>query len=194
MKKHCLFCQEIVEMEQIGEYDRFKGCMCSHDSYYNLLSDDYSAIQDYPYDQKNKLFPYISAYIRERVDQGESVSLSLADVQELAVHNKAPSTVEEKETRLLLYLRGRVTGHGEPVNLYPLDRQYNLIASSNLQEFVYVIERLRDSERIDRIGNVLRLTSKGWREAEAMREQAESSKGGAAEGAETALREVGTDE
>ncbi|REK76110.1 hypothetical protein [Paenibacillus paeoniae] len=167
MKKHCLFCNELIDMKQDEEFDRFSGCMCAPNTYYHLSRDAYSYIQMFTYAKKRQLLPLVSAYIRERSENGERLLLTPGKLEEMMVDPDIPMTTEEKEKRLLQYMYARTNSAMEPVNLHPLSKSYNLTYSSNLQEFVYIMEKLREMELLVREGAVLKLTNQGWSEAAA---------------------------
>ncbi|MCU6712271.1 hypothetical protein M6D81_26570 [Paenibacillus sp. J5C_2022] len=164
-KKHCLFCNELVPMEKEADYVRFVGCFCSPGGSYHLHSNSYLTIQSFSYERKRGLFPIVSAYIREKTDVGNQVFLTLDDMNAIPNDSGIPASVEEKEARLLQFLYRNSEIPGEAVALHPLQQHYNLTYSLNLQEFVYIIERLRDQHRIVREGGTLRLTEQGWEEA-----------------------------
>lgn len=165
--KHCPFCNELVPTEPAGDYDRFIGCFCSPGGNYHLLSDSYSAIQSFSYVKKRALFPIVSAYIREKTGDKDRVFLTLDDMDIIPNYEGIPATMAEKEARLLQFLYKNSEAPGEAVVLHPLLQHYNLTYSLNLQEFVYIIEKLRDRQCIKREGGTLRLTETGWQEAAA---------------------------
>ncbi|MBD2869241.1 hypothetical protein IDH41_11695 [Paenibacillus sp. IB182493] len=167
VKKRCLFCDEIVPIESIGEYDRYIGCDCSPDGVYSLLRDSYEDIRALPYHKKHQLFPIMSGYIRELTDCGETVALSIDDLETVANSPRIPLTIEEKGSRLLQYLYRHSDGPGEPVVIQPLSHRFNLTYSPNLQELVYIIEKLREEQSIVRESVTFKLTDKGWSEAAA---------------------------
>ncbi|WP_424769228.1 hypothetical protein [Paenibacillus sp. sgz302251] len=166
-KKLCLFCNEIVPIKAEGEYDRFVGCHCSPDGYYSLLRGSYDLIQSLTYHRKRQIFPIVSAYIRELTDCDERVTLSIDDLDRIENSPTIPVTMEEKEGRLLQFLFRHSNGPGEPVAIHPLSHSFNLTYSPNLQELVYIIEKLRSEQSIIREVATLRLTDKGWSEAAA---------------------------
>ncbi|MNJ49519.1 hypothetical protein D3C77_447560 [compost metagenome] len=51
--------------------------------------------------------------------------------------------------------------------IHPLSSSYNLTYSPNLQELVYIMDKLRSEALLNREGTAFQLTEKGWREAEA---------------------------
>ncbi|MFF2886896.1 hypothetical protein [Paenibacillus sp. NPDC057967] len=167
MKKHCLFCNELIDMKQDEEFDRYSGCMCAPNTYYHLSKDAYSHIQAFSYAKKRQVLPIVSAYIRERAENGERLLLTPGKIEEMMVDPDIPMTTEEKEKRLLQYLYRRTEAAMEPVNLHPLSKSYNLTYSTNLQEFVYIMEKLRETELLVREGSILKLTDQGWSEAAA---------------------------
>jgi hypothetical protein len=161
-KKHCLFCNELVIARPAADYDRFIGCLCAPGQHYSLHTDSYAAIQAFSYARKRELFPIISAYIREQTDRGERVSLTLADMEQIVQMPDIPESIEDKQLRLLQFLHRHSEGPGTPVPLHPLSQHFNLTYSPNMQELVYIIEKLRSEELIGREGGTLSLTEGGW--------------------------------
>ncbi|WP_229106709.1 hypothetical protein [Paenibacillus sp. 1001270B_150601_E10] len=109
----------------------------------------------------------VSAYIRERNDCGEEVILSADDLDTIVNSPNIPVTIEDKSNRLLQHLYRHSEGLGEAVVIQPLSSNYNLTYSPNLQELVYIIEKLRSEQFIIREGMNFQLTEKGWSEAAA---------------------------
>lgn len=167
MKKHCLFCGEVVAIKSEGDYDRYIGCSCSPDGFYSLLRDSYGPISSFPHQKKRDMLHLVSAYIREMTDCGEKVTLSVNDLEDIANSPKIPVTIEDKGNRLLQYLYRHSEGPGEPVAIQPLSSRYNLTYSLNLQELVYIIDKLSNEQLLIREGMTFKLTEKGWREAAA---------------------------
>ncbi|WP_151734199.1 hypothetical protein [Paenibacillus tengchongensis] len=167
LKKHCLFCDDIVPMEQAGGYDRYMGCSCAPGGSYRLLSDSYEEVNALPYPQKREMFHIISAYIRERTDCGDKVALSAGDLPDIVKNQNIPVTIEDKGNRLLQYLYRHSEGPLEPVVIQPLSASYNLTYSANLQELVYIIDKLQGEQLLIREGMTFKLTEAGWREAAA---------------------------
>jgi hypothetical protein len=166
-KKRCLFCSEIVPIEEKGEYDRYLGCCCAPGSYYSLLRDSYLAINSLSYPIKNKRFPIISGYIREQLDCGKKVTLSIDDLETIEKAPHIPLTIEDKEGRLLQFLYRNSDVPGQSIIIQPLSQNFNLTYSPNLQELVYIVEKLREGQFIVREGINFKLTEKGWNEAAA---------------------------
>lgn len=166
-KKQCLFCDEIVPLETSGDYDIFVGCHCAPDTNYRLVKGSYEAINALSHQDKRQLFPIISAYIREQTDRGERVTLRTEDLELIGQSPEIPATLEEKGARFLQYLYRHSEAAGEPVIIQPLARNYNLTYSPNLQELVYIIDKLSGDELLVREGMSFRLTDKGWAEAAA---------------------------
>ncbi|OME88087.1 hypothetical protein BK120_01870 [Paenibacillus sp. FSL A5-0031] len=166
-KKRCLFCSEIVPIEQKGEYERYLGCNCAPGSYYSLLRDSYLAINSLSYPIKNKRFPIISGYIREQLDCGEKITLTIDDLETIEKAPHIPLSIEDKEARLLQYLYRHSDDPGQPIVIQPLSQNFNLTYSPNLQELVYIVEKLREAQLIVREGITFKLTEKGWNEAAA---------------------------
>jgi hypothetical protein len=107
----------------------------------------------------------ISAYIREVTDRDEAVVLSANDLDSIVNSPTIPVTIEDKGNRLLQYLYRHSDRAGEPVVIHPLSSNYNLTYSPNLQELVYIIDKLRNEQLIIREGTSFQLTEQGWREA-----------------------------
>lgn len=166
-KKQCLFCDEIVPLEVSGDYDIFVGCHCAPETSYRLLKGSYEAMNALTHQDKRLLFPIISAYIREQTDKGERISLRAEELESIAQSPEVPATLEEKGARFLQYLYRHSETAGEPVIIQPLARNYNLTYSPNLQELVYIIDKLSGEELLVREGMSFRLTEKGWTEAAA---------------------------
>ena len=163
-KKYCLFCDELVSIEVQGDYDRYAGCHCSPEGSYNLLRDSYEAINAFPHGKKHQMFPILSAYIREQTDREERVSLSMDDLEPLMNSPKIPVTIEEKGHRFLQYLYRHTQGAEEQV-VIPLTHNFNLTYSPNLQELVFIIDKLQSEQFLIREGMTFKLTDLGWREA-----------------------------
>lgn len=168
IKKYCLFCDEMVSITSEGDYDRFLGCNCSPDGFYNLLRDSYEPINSLAHPKKRDMFHVISAYIRELTDRGEKVSLSADDLESIVNSSKIPVTIEDKGNRLLQYLYRHSEAPGESVVIQPLSSSYNLTYSPNLQELVYIIDKLINEQFMIREGMTFKLTDKGWNEAAAI--------------------------
>ncbi|GGH20949.1 hypothetical protein [Paenibacillus segetis] len=162
IKKHCLFCDEIVSIEAHGDYDRFIGCSCSPGRYYNLLRDSYKPIHLLPHQKKREMLHVISAYIRELTDCDEKVTLSADDLESIVNSPDIPVTVEDKGNRLLQYLYRHSDAPGEPIVIQPLSRNHNLTYSPNLQELVYIIDKLSNERLLIREGITFKLTDEGW--------------------------------
>ncbi|MFD0588184.1 hypothetical protein ACFQZE_09245 [Paenibacillus sp. GCM10027627] len=162
MKKHCLFCNELVEMATEEDYNRFTECMCAPGAFYRLHRGAYTAVQSFSYAKKRQLLPLVSGYIREMTEGGARIDLTLEQVEAIASSPDIPMTTEEKEKRLLRYLFRNTEAPEEAVGFHPLSRNFNISYSANLQEFVYVMEKLRENELIVREGSVLKLTEMGW--------------------------------
>lgn len=168
MKRHCLFCDEIVPIKPEGDYDRYIGCSCSPGGFYSLLRDSYEPIHALPHQKKRDMLHIVSAYIRELTDCNEKVILSANDLESIVNSSKIPVTIEDKGNRLLQYLYRHSQSPGEAVVIHPLSSSYNLTYSPNLQELVYIIDKLRSEQLLNREGMAFQLTEKGWREAEAI--------------------------
>ncbi|WP_334074560.1 MULTISPECIES: hypothetical protein [Paenibacillus] len=167
MKKRCLFCDEIVPAISESDYDKYMGCSCSPGGFYNLRKGSYEAIQSFPHQKKRELFHLVSAYIREQTDGNKKVTLSVNDLDSIAKSPEIPVTIEDKGNRLLRYLYRHSKGPGETVVIQPLSSNYNLTYSPNLQELVYIIDKLRSEHLLIREGITFQLTEKGWNEAAA---------------------------
>lgn len=166
-KKHCAFCDQIVRITADGEYDQYIDCSCSPGGSYKLLRDSYEAILALSFQQKRDMLHLISGYIREKTDCGEKVSLAFSDLEDIVNAPDIPVTAEDKGNRLLQYLYRHCDGPGEPVVIHPLARSYNLTYSPNLQELVYLIDRLQSENLLIREGMNFTLTSMGWEQAAA---------------------------
>lgn len=166
-KKHCLFCDEIVPIAAEGDYDRYLGCSCSPGGYYNLLRDSYESINALPHPKKRDILHLISGYIRELTDCEEKVTLTFSDLETIANSPKIPVTIEDKGNRLLQYLYRHSGSAGDPVVIQPLSGSYNLTYSPNLQELVYIIDKLINEQLLIREGMTFKLTDTGWSEAAA---------------------------
>lgn len=166
-KKYCLFCDEMVFITPEGDYDKYIGCSCAPGGFYSLRSDSYEPINSLSHQKKRDMLHIISAYIREMTDCDEQVALSVNDLESIVNSSKIPVTIEDKGNRLLQYLYRHAEGAGEPVVIQPLSSNYNLTYSPNLQELVYIIDKLSNEELLIREGMSFKLTEKGWVEAAA---------------------------
>lgn len=166
-KKRCLFCSEFVPVEQKGEHVHFLGCHCAPNSFYGLKSDHYLTIHSLPYTVKNKRFSLISGYIREKTDCGEKVLLGMEEVEAIEDVATIPVTIEDKENRLLQFIYRNAEGPEDSILIQPLSNHFNLTYSPNLQELVYIIEKLKEAQLLIREGLSFKLTDKGWNTAAA---------------------------
>ncbi|MNO14918.1 hypothetical protein D3C76_45690 [compost metagenome] len=166
-KKHCLFCDEIVPITAEGDYDRYISCSCAPGGSYNLLRDSYESINSLPHPKKRDMLHLISGYIRELTDCEEKVTLTFNDMETIANSPKIPVTIEDKGNRFLQYLYRHSESAEEPVVIQPLSGSYNLTYSPNLQELVYIIDKLITEQLLIREGMTFKLTEKGWSEAAA---------------------------
>ena len=168
-KKHCLFCNELAALETDDDgYDTYIDCMCAPGAFYRLDTAVYAAMQALPYAKKRTLLPLVSASVREQFEEGDRAALTLDRILAIADSPGVPMTQEEKEKRLLRYLYRRADAPLEPVSLHPMSRHFNIVYAANLQEFVFIMEQLRESGRIIREGALLKLTEQGWSEAAAI--------------------------
>ncbi|MEF3311491.1 hypothetical protein PV433_21660 [Paenibacillus sp. GYB004] len=165
--KRCLFCDKIVPVKEKGEYSWFVGCSCAPDSQYSLRTDSYDPFAALSYQVKHQTFPIVSGYIRDMSECGETVALAIDDLEPICESPRVPASIEEKADLLLTYFHRRCSGPNEAVVIRQLPEQYNLTYSPNLQEFVHIIEKLREDRLIERAGSTIRLTDKGWQEAAA---------------------------
>ncbi len=163
--KRCLFCDQLVPVKQKGGDDWFISCNCSPGGTYGLEQSSYESYYALSYTIKRQLFPIISAYIRELTDCDEQVRLTYKDITMFEDSKIIPVTIEEKGNKLLRYLYRHCSGPGEAVVIHQLSYSYNLTYSMNLQELVYIIEKLKGEEYIERVGSTFWLTDKGWQEA-----------------------------
>lgn len=168
-KKLCLFCNEIVPTEPAGEYETYLGCCCSPGGSYKLLKESYGTIYSLPHAQKREMLHIVSAYIRERSENGSKskVTIQAGDLERIAKDPGIPVTLDDKGKRLLRYVYSHAGGPGEPVVIHPLSRSYNLTYSPNMQELVFIIDKLQSEELLVREGMTFKLTEKGWSEAAA---------------------------
>ncbi|GAA3412095.1 hypothetical protein ACFFNY_10510 [Paenibacillus hodogayensis] len=165
--KRCIFCDKIVPIKQKDETYTFLGCNCAPGESYKLRIDSYEPYASLPHQTKHQMFPIVSAYIRELVDCEEPVILSFEDLEAIRNSPRIPVTIEAKSEKLLLYFHRHVKGPNETVVIRQLGEHFNLTYSPNLQEFVHIIEKLRDERLLERTGTAFKLTENGWREADA---------------------------
>ncbi|MFB9325605.1 hypothetical protein ACFFSY_06675 [Paenibacillus aurantiacus] len=163
--KRCLFCEQIVPARQVGEELLFEGCYCAPGGQYRLKHDYYAVGQDAGFRAKSELFPLVSGYIRERTEYDEAVALSEETIASIRTSADVPGTIEEKALRLLRYLYRNAQGPDVPVFIHRLTERYNLTYSPNLQEFIYIIDCLKQDGLIERSGSSLKLTVEGWARA-----------------------------
>ncbi|MBB3111585.1 hypothetical protein FHS18_003653 [Paenibacillus phyllosphaerae] len=163
--KRCLFCEQFVPITRHGDELRFRNCYCAPEGYYRIRQDYYDNNQEAGYREKTELFPQLSGYIRERSEANEEVSLSDETVEKILNSQQIPVTIEEKANRLLRYLYSQTDAPGTPVLIHRLSVQFNLTYWPNLQEFVYIIEQLKEQGMIERTGSSFLLTGQGWQEA-----------------------------
>lgn len=163
--KRCFFCDKTVPTVITGNFIRFTGCCCAPDGSYRLRQDSCVPFAALPYQTKRQAFPLISAYIRDLSERGEQVALSFDDMDAIRQSPRIPVSIEDKAALLLNYLYRKAGGPNEPVVIRHLADNCNLTYSPSLQELVYIIEKLRDEQLIDRAGTVFKLTETGWREA-----------------------------
>ncbi|MFC3746858.1 hypothetical protein [Paenibacillus sp. GCM10012306] len=166
-KKQCLFCDQIVPLETSGDYDKFIDCHCAPGDSYRLLRGSYETVNALSHQDKRQLFPILSAYIREQIDRGNQVVLAAGELESIANSPDIPATIEEKGARFLQYLYRHSEAAGEAVVIQPLANSYNITYSPNLQELVYIIDKLAGEELLVREGMSFKLTDKGWAEAAA---------------------------
>ncbi|GGD63015.1 hypothetical protein [Paenibacillus nasutitermitis] len=166
--KRCLFCDGMVPIQINGENERFVGCSCAPGDSYSLQKESYDKFHALSYSVKRQMFPIISAYIRERSDCDETVMLSFDDLERIEHLPSIPVTIEQKGERLLQHLYRHSDAPGHPVVIHKLSDSYNLTYSLNLQELVYIIERLKEELMIERIGTMFKLTQEGWDKAAAL--------------------------
>jgi hypothetical protein len=160
--KRCLFCDKVVPVRPKGDHESFIGCCCAPDGSYSLRRDSYDYYGSLSYQIKRHMFPIISGYIRELTDNEETVALSADDLEAIQTSPRIPGSVEQKENKLLNYFHRHSSGPYEPVMIGQLADNRNLTYSPNIQEFVYIIEKLRDEKLIERIGTTFKLTDRGW--------------------------------
>ncbi|WP_217559124.1 hypothetical protein [Paenibacillus sp. GbtcB18] len=165
-KKRCLFCDQIVPIGREDGYDLYTGCYCSPDGSYGLHRDSYDPYSVLSYQTKHLMFPVISAYIRELTDCGETVRLTIDDLEAIRNSPRVPVTIEDKGIRLLQFFYRHSGGPDEAVVLQQLPKSYNLTYSPNLQELIYIIEKLKEERLLERMGSSFKLTAQGWKTAE----------------------------
>ncbi|BBH20761.1 hypothetical protein Back11_21060 [Paenibacillus baekrokdamisoli] len=163
--KRCLFCDQMVPVKEKGTDDWFISCNCSPGGSYGLQQASYDSYNALGYSIKRQLFPLVSAYIREKTDCDEQVRLTFNDFARFEQLSTSPMSVEEKGIKLLQYLFRHSSKPDEPVVIHQLSLSFNLTYSINLQELVYIIEKLKGEEYLERIGSTFWLTEKGWKEA-----------------------------
>ncbi|SFS62403.1 hypothetical protein [Paenibacillus sp. BC26] len=163
--KRCLFCDELVKVKRKGGNEWYIDCMCAPGGSYGLREDSYEPYRLLSYSEKRNSFPILSAYIREQTDCDEKVVLTYEDRETILQSPQIPITTEEKGNRLLRYLHRHTGGPGEAVVINQFSQSYNLTYSLNLQELVFITEKLKEEGYIERIGSTFKLTEKGWVEA-----------------------------
>ncbi|NBD23399.1 hypothetical protein [Paenibacillus glycinis] len=164
--KRCLFCDSLVQVRHKGGSEWYMNCLCSPSGAYGLKDDSYEPFRQLSYSDKRNMFPIISAYIREKSDCEEVVIVSFDERDAILLSPQVPLTTEEKGLRLLRYLHRHASGPDDPVVINQFSQSFNLTYSLNLQELVYIAEKLKEEGMIERIGSTFRLTDKGWLEAE----------------------------
>ncbi|MFD1954718.1 hypothetical protein ACFSL6_11240 [Paenibacillus thailandensis] len=165
--KRCVFCDRIVPVRTIGQYEQFIGCLCAPGGQYHLLAESYDWYYALDYTTKREMFPIISAYIRELTEMEETVELSAEDLDKIRHSSRLPQTIEEKGEKLLQHLYRQSGGTDKPVVIHKLAESFNITYSLNLQEMVYIIEKLKEEELLERRGSTFVLTPKGIRTAKA---------------------------
>lgn len=165
--KRCVFCDRVVPVKTLGQFDQYIGCNCTPAGSYGLAAESYDWYRDLNYAVKREMFPLISAYIRELTENDENVQLTAADLENIRNSPRLPQTVEEKGEKLLQHLYRQSGGTTKPVVMHQLAESYNITYSLNLQEMVYIIEKLKEEEKLERAGSTITLTIKGKLAAEA---------------------------
>ncbi|AZN41885.1 helix-turn-helix domain-containing protein [Paenibacillus albus] len=165
--KRCLFCDELVQVKRKGACEWYIGCICAPGGAYGLREGSFEPFRQLSYTEKRSTFPLISAYIREQNENEEAVVLDFEDRIHILQSPQIPLTSEDKGIRLLRYLHRHTGGPNEPLVISQFAQSYNLTYSPNLQEFVYITEKLKEDGFIERMGSTLKLTEKGWVEAAA---------------------------
>ncbi|TYP76356.1 hypothetical protein [Paenibacillus methanolicus] len=163
--KRCLFCEQIVPARLVGEELLFENCFCAPSGQYRLRHDYYATGQEAGFRAKSELFPLVSGYIRERTEYDEAVALTEETIASIRTSPDVPGSIEEKAIRLIRYLYRNAQGANVPVFIHRLTERYNLTYSPNLQEFIYIIDCLRQEGLIERSGSSLKLTEEGWAKA-----------------------------
>ncbi|QHT61602.1 hypothetical protein GXP70_17580 [Paenibacillus lycopersici] len=165
--KRCLFCDALVQVKHKGGSEWYMNCLCSPSGSYGLKDGSSEPFRLLSYAEKRSAFPIISAYIREQSDCEETVVVAYDELGAILQSPLIPLTPEEKGLKLLRYLHRHSNGPGEPVVINQFSQCFNLTYSLNLQELVYLVEKLKEEGMIERIGSTFRLTEKGWLEADA---------------------------
>lgn len=165
--KRCVFCDRLVPVKTIGQFDQYVGCNCSPAGYYSLQSGSYEWYYSLDYATKREMFPLISAYIREMTENDETVELTAGDLDKIKTSERLPRSIEEKGEKLLQHLYRQSGGTGRPVIIHKLAESYNITYSLNLQEMIYIIEKLKEEGMLERSGATFTLTPKGFQTAKA---------------------------
>lgn len=165
--KRCIFCDELVQVKKKGGCEWYFGCICAPGGAYGLREDSVEQFRQLSYTEKRSTFPLLSAYIREQNDNEEEVILDFEERNSILQSPQIPVTSEDKGIRLLRYLHRHTSGPNQQLVINHFAQSYNLTYSPNLQEFVYITEKLKEEGFIERIGTTLKLTEKGWLEAAA---------------------------
>lgn len=164
--KRCLFCDRTVPIKIINDCYRFASCNCAPENHYNLRIKSYGRFLALSHTVRREMFPLISAYIRDLTESNEQLVLSIDDLEAIRRSPRIPRSLRDKEDRLLNYLRKHSNRPNESVVIRRLPANYNLTYSPNQQEFVYILESLREKGWIERTGNIIQLTETGWKEAD----------------------------
>jgi hypothetical protein len=173
-QKSCLFCEKIVLVKRKEDRLVFVSCFCSGSGEYTIEDQLYERLKDIPPAEKRERYYLLSSLIRETLSLGKSILLTEDNLPSLLASPLIPETIEEKTDKCLLYLYRSVEGPEQAVDLRPVDRAYNITYSPSLQEFVYIVEKLKGQKWLERQGSFFRLTSEGWEQARRLSENRQS--------------------
>lgn len=165
LPKRCLFCEKNITgiyVKELGSY-LFRKCYCTGTGEYEITEEAYERLNARPHQQKREQYPLVSGYIREMCERQEQVKLVTDDLSFILESPGIPRTLEAKKNKCLVYLYRHSDRPEDPVVLDPIQSAYNLTYSPNLQEFIYILEELKASKLISRMGSTLRLTPKAGR-------------------------------
>lgn len=160
-QRKCVFCDKTVYVKVNGHAYILKDCYCAVDATYEIQNNLEDLLNALSHPRKRELFPLISGYIREMTDTNQSVSLTVEELENIQNSPILPISIEDKCQKLLQYLYRHSKSPNEPVVIQQLTNSYNLTYSPNLQEFIYVLEKLKTDMLLERSGSSIKLTEKG---------------------------------